>query len=99
MKILSGKSPAIGPLYDFLWAGSKPNARTLYAEAREQSPVRFEEKQNSWLVLCYGSAVACLRDVERLSNDQLAEFHPFVVGDAFEQTQFRKILPHEEENF
>lgn len=93
MKILPAQSSGSRPLCDLLWAGSKPNAHALYAEARERGPVCFDERQNAWLVLGYEPAVACFKDFERLSNDPVAEFDPFVVGgDPPEHTKFRKIL-------
>jgi cytochrome P450 len=76
-----------------LWAGSKPDAHARYAEARSRSPVCFDAAQNAWIVLGYEPAVACLKDVERLSNDPVAEFDPFVVGgDPPEHTKYRRIL-------
>jgi cytochrome P450 len=86
-------SPNTFPVCDLFWAGSKPNAHALYAEARDRSPVCFDEKQNAWIVLGYEATLACLRDVERLSNDPVAEFDPFVVGgDPPVHTKYRRIL-------
>ncbi len=81
------------PPCDLLWAGSKSDAHARYAEARNRSPVCFDTGQNAWIVLGYEAAVACLKDVERLSNDPVAEFDPFVVGgDPPEHTKYRRIL-------
>jgi len=81
------------PTCDLLWAGSKPDAHALYAEARARSPVCFDPKQNAWIVLGYEPVLACLKDVERLSNDPVAEFDPFVVGgDPPVHTKYRRIL-------
>ena len=84
---------------DLLWAGSRPDAHAVYAEARKRSPVCFDTKQNSWIVLGYDAAVSCLRDVERLSNDPVADFDPFVVGgNPPEHTKYRRVL-HESMRF
>jgi cytochrome P450 len=81
------------PLCDLLWAGSKPDAHARYAEARSRSPICFDEKQKSWIVLGYEASVACLKDTERLSNDPVAEFDPFVVGgDPPDHSKYRRIL-------
>lgn len=81
------------PLSDLFWAGSKPDAHARYAEARSRSPICFDEKRKSWIVLGYEACVACLKDTERLSNDPVAEFDPFVVGgDPPEHMKYRRIL-------
>jgi cytochrome P450 len=81
------------PQCDLFWAGSKPDAHARYAAARERGPVCYDERQKSWIVLGYDAALACLRDVERLSNDPVAEFDPFVVGgDPPAHTKYRRIL-------
>jgi cytochrome P450 len=81
------------PVCDLFWAGSKPNAHALYAAAQARSPVCFDVTQNAWIVLGYEAAVACLKDTERLSNDPVAEFDPFVVGgDPPEHTKYRRTL-------
>lgn len=93
MRLFTARRNNERPLCDLHWAGSKPDAHRLYAEAREQSPVCFDAKQDSWLVLGYEPAIACFKDTERLSNDPVAEFDPFVVGgDPPEHTRYRRIL-------
>jgi cytochrome P450 len=87
------QNPKKPPLCDLFWAGSKPDAHARYAEARSCSPVCFDEKQNSWIVLGFEASVACLKDTERLSNDPVAEFDPFVVGgDPPDHSKYRRIL-------
>jgi cytochrome P450 len=87
------KTRATVPQCDLFWAGSKPDAHARYAAARERGPVCYDERQKSWIVLGYDAALACLRDVERLSNDPVAEFDPFVVGgDPPAHTKYRRIL-------
>ena len=65
----------------------------------KHGPVCFDRRQNAWIVLGYEAAVACLKDVERLSNDPVAEFDPFVVGgDPPGHAKYRRIL-HESMRF
>jgi hypothetical protein len=81
------------PLCDLSWAGSKPDAHARYTEARNRGSVCYDAGQNAWIVLGYEAAVACLKDVERLSNDPVAEFDPFVAGsDPPDHTKYRRIL-------
>jgi cytochrome P450 len=93
VKIFRSNPTAEPPLCDLSWVGSKPDAHARYTEARNRGPVCFDAGQNAWIVLGYDAAVACLKDVERLSNDPVAEFDPFVVGsDPPDHTKYRRIL-------
>lgn len=81
------------PAFDLLWACSQPDAHALCAEARGRSLVCFDGKQNAWIVLGYDAVVAGLKDVERLGNDPVSEFDPFVVGsDPPEHSKYRRLL-------
>jgi cytochrome P450 len=81
------------PLCDLFWASSKPDAHARYAEARARSPICFDSKQNAWIVLGYEASVDCLKDSERLSNDPVAEFDPFVAGgDPPDHLKYRRAL-------